>query len=59
MELVAQAEKYRTVTCHALKRASASGRGGVVTSSEFLDLAGRAAIDQSPSRLIKEASCAA
>lgn len=36
-----------------MKRARAGGRGGVFTPSDFLDLAGRAAVDQALSRLAK------
>ena len=36
-----------------LKRVRARGRGSVFTPSDFLDLAGRAAIDQALSRLVK------
>ncbi len=36
-----------------MKRARAGGRGGVFTPSDFLDLAGRAAVDQALSRLVK------
>jgi len=36
-----------------MKRARANGRGGVFTPSDFLDVAGRAAIDQALSRLVK------
>ncbi|MER8473503.1 DUF6088 family protein [Mesorhizobium sp. M1328] len=36
-----------------LRRARGCGRGGVFTPSDFLDLAGRSAIDQALSRLIK------
>jgi hypothetical protein len=36
-----------------MKRARASGRGGVFTPSDFLDVAGRAAVDQALSRLAK------
>ncbi|MDD2870147.1 DUF6088 family protein [Neomegalonema sp.] len=36
-----------------LKRVRAQGRGGVFTPRDFLDLAGRAAIDQALSRLAK------
>jgi predicted transcriptional regulator of viral defense system len=36
-----------------LKRARTSGRGGVFTPSDFLDMAGRAAVDQALSRLAK------
>ena len=36
-----------------MKRARASGRGGVFTPSDFLDVAGRAAVDQALSRLVK------
>ena len=36
-----------------VKRARSSGRGSVFTPSDFLDLAGRAAIDQALSRLVK------
>lgn len=36
-----------------MKRARAGGRGGVFTPSDFLDLAGRPAVDQALSRLTK------
>jgi hypothetical protein len=36
-----------------MKRARAGGRGGVFTPSDFLDVAGRAAVDQALSRLVK------
>ncbi len=36
-----------------MKRAHAGGRGGVFTPSDFLDIAGRAAVDQALSRLVK------
>ncbi len=36
-----------------VKRARGSGRGSVFTPSDFLDLAGRAAVDQALSRLVK------
>lgn len=36
-----------------MNRARASGRGGVFTPSDFLDVAGRAAVDQALSRLVK------
>lgn len=36
-----------------MKRARARGRGGVFTPSDFLDVAGRAAVDQALSRLAK------
>ncbi|WP_109122347.1 DUF6088 family protein [Azospirillum sp. TSO22-1] len=36
-----------------MKRARAGGRGGVFTPSDFLDVAGRAAVDQALSRLAK------
>lgn len=36
-----------------MKRARANGRGGVFTPSDFLDVAGRAAVDQALSRLVK------
>jgi hypothetical protein len=36
-----------------MKRARATGRGGVFTPSDFLDVAGRAAVDQALSRLVK------
>jgi len=36
-----------------MKRARASGRGGVFTPSDFLDVAARAAVDQALSRLVK------
>jgi hypothetical protein len=36
-----------------MRRARAGGRGGVFTPSDFLDVAGRAAIDQALSRLVK------
>lgn len=36
-----------------MRRARACGRGGVFTPSDFLPLAGRAAVDQALSRLVK------
>ncbi|KUM27544.1 hypothetical protein AU467_16730 [Mesorhizobium loti] len=36
-----------------MHRARAGGRGGVFTPSDFLDVAGRAAVDQALSRLVK------
>jgi hypothetical protein len=36
-----------------MKRARATGRGGVFTPSDFLDVAARAAVDQALSRLVK------
>ncbi|WP_407941294.1 DUF6088 family protein [Mesorhizobium xinjiangense] len=36
-----------------MQRARAGGRGGVFTPSDFLDVAGRAAVDQALSRLVK------
>lgn len=36
-----------------MRRARAAGRGGVFTPSDFLDVAGRAAVDQALSRLVK------
>jgi hypothetical protein len=36
-----------------MNRARAGGRGGVFTPRDFLDLAGRAAVDQALSRLVK------
>ncbi|OQM75536.1 DUF6088 family protein [Manganibacter manganicus] len=36
-----------------MKRARSAGRGGVFTPSDFLDMAGRAAVDQALSRLVK------
>jgi len=36
-----------------MKRANAGGRGGIFTLSDFLDVAGRAAVDQALSRLVK------
>ena len=36
-----------------MKRACASGRGSVFTPGDFLDVAGRAAVDQALSRLVK------
>jgi hypothetical protein len=36
-----------------MRRARASGRGGVFTSTDFLDVAARAAVDQALSRLVK------
>jgi hypothetical protein len=36
-----------------MKRARAGGRGGVFTPSDFLSLAGRAAVDQALSRLTR------
>lgn len=37
-----------------LARVHATGRGGVFVSKDFLDLGGRAAVDQALSRLVKE-----
>jgi hypothetical protein len=37
-----------------LKRARAAGRGSVFTPADFLDMAGRAAVDQALSRLAKD-----
>ena len=36
-----------------MRRARAGGRGGVFTSRDFLDVGGRAAVDQALSRLVK------
>lgn len=36
-----------------MRRLRAGGRGGVFTPSDFLDIAGRAAVDQALSRLVK------
>src|SRR3984893_12723653 len=36
-----------------MRRARATGRGGVFTPSDFLDVAARAAVDQALSRLVK------
>ncbi|UXN59095.1 type IV toxin-antitoxin system AbiEi family antitoxin domain-containing protein [Phyllobacterium zundukense] len=36
-----------------MKRARSGGRGGVFTPSDFLNIAGRAAVDQALSRLVK------
>ena len=36
-----------------MKRVRSSGRGGVFTPSDFLNVAGRAAVDQALSRLVK------
>lgn len=36
-----------------MRRSRGGGRGGVFTPSDFLDLAGRAAVDQALSRLVK------
>ncbi|MGP2494452.1 DUF6088 family protein [Mesorhizobium sp. PUT5] len=36
-----------------MRRARGGGRGGVFTPSDFLDIAGRAAVDQALSRLVK------
>jgi hypothetical protein len=42
-----------SVSDRIMKRARARGRGGVFTPSDFLDIAGRSAIDQALSRLAK------
>jgi hypothetical protein len=42
-----------TASDRIIKRAQASGRGSVFTPSDFVDIAGRAAVDQSLSRLVK------
>lgn len=42
-----------TVSDRIMKRARGGGRGGVFTPSDFLDVAGRAAVDQALSRLVK------
>src|SRR5260370_23170057 len=36
-----------------MQRARAGGRGGVFTPTDFLDVAGRSAVDQALSRLVK------
>ena len=36
-----------------MRRARSAGRGGVFTPRDFLDVAGRAAVDQALSRLVK------
>jgi Family of unknown function (DUF6088) len=42
-----------TASDRIIKRAQASGRGSVFTPSDFVDIAGRASVDQSLSRLVK------
>lgn len=42
-----------SVSDRIMRRARASGRGGVFTPTDFLDVAARAAIDQALSRLVK------
>ncbi|MGX5829271.1 DUF6088 family protein [Mesorhizobium sp. 43Arga] len=42
-----------SVAHRIMRRARAGGRGGVFTPSDFLDVAGRAAVDQALSRLVK------
>ncbi len=42
-----------SVSGRIMRRARAGGRGGVFTPSDFLDVGGRAAVDQSLSRLVK------
>lgn len=42
-----------TTSDRIIKRAQASGRGSVFTPSDFVDIAGRASVDQSLSRLVK------
>lgn len=42
-----------SVSDRIMKRAQASGRGGVFTPTDFLDVAARAAVDQALSRLVK------
>ena len=42
-----------SVPDQVMKRVRATGRGGVFTPSDFLDLAARAAVDQALSRLVK------
>lgn len=42
-----------TASDRIIKRAQTSGRGSVFTPSDFVDIAGRASIDQSLSRLVK------
>lgn len=42
-----------SVSDRIMRRARASGRGGVFTSTDFLDVAARAAVDQALSRLVK------
>ena len=41
------------VSDRIMRRARAGGRGSVFTPSDFLDVAGRAAVDQALSRLVK------
>lgn len=43
----------RSVSDRIMRRARGTGRGGVFTSSDFLDMAARAAVDQALSRLVK------
>jgi hypothetical protein len=45
--------RVSSVPDRIMKRARAGGRGGVFTPSDFLDVAGRAAVDQALSRLVK------
>jgi len=42
-----------SVSDRIMRRARASGRGGVFTPTDFLDVAARAAVDQALSRLVK------
>lgn len=42
-----------SVSDRIMRRARASGRGGVFTPTDFLDVASRAAVDQALSRLVK------
>ncbi len=42
-----------SVSDRIMRRARGTGRGGVFTSSDFLDMAARAAVDQALSRLVK------
>lgn len=42
-----------SVSDRIMKRARASGRGGVFTPADFLDVAARGAVDQALSRLVK------
>ena len=42
-----------SVPDHIMRRARSSGRGGVFTPQDFLDVAARAAVDQALSRLVK------
>ncbi|MFS8979734.1 DUF6088 family protein [Cupriavidus necator] len=42
-----------SVPARIMRRANATGRGGVFTPSDFLDVGARAAVDQALSRLVK------